>query len=70
IQGKQSEFFPFKLHNVSDIVDNYDEILNVIQTWPQNIIDPRVVDVKNKVTEEDGECYFGIKKTNLLIYSN
>lgn len=62
--GKESIFFPFKMNSVQDVIDHYDEIMTLIQTWPKNIDDPRMPGIKNKVTEGDTNCYFSVKDVN------
>ena len=34
-EGAHAGLFPFPLHSVSDVVEHYDEICEVISTWPR-----------------------------------
>lgn len=58
IQGKEAAFFPFQMHNIRDIINHYDDILTILQTWPKNIGDPRVPGVHNTIIEGNQECYY------------
>lgn len=70
IAGKASAFFPFKMHNINNVINHYNEILTIIQKWPRYSSGVRVLGQHNKIIEKDKECYFGIEDATPPSHSN
>lgn len=70
IQGNESVLFPYKMHNVQDVINHYDDIVAVIQTWPKNYNDPHASHFQNKTKEKIEQCYYGIENANQSTHSN